>query len=204
MQYAIHKAEINDKPLLEYTGPVSLVRADAELPAALDALRGQVLLGFDTETRPAFRKGERYLPSLLQLAAPNRVWLFQIQRLRDLGPLFDVLADTEIRKVGAATQRDLLELQELHPFKPGNFQDIGHMADQRGFHQTGLRALAALLLDGRISKGAQVSNWAAEELNERQITYAATDAWVSLRIYEALKDLPKREKEMPVPVEGKP
>ncbi len=199
MQYAIPKAEINEKPLLEYTGQVTLVRDEAELPAALDALRSHGLLGFDTETRPAFRKGERYLPSLLQLAAPDQVWLFQIQRLRDLAPLFAVLADPEIRKVGAATQRDLSELRELLPFKPDNFLDIGHMAEQRGFHQTGLRALAALLLDGRISKGAQVSNWAAEELNDRQITYAATDAWVSLRIYETLKDLPKRDKESTMP-----
>jgi len=195
MQYAIHKAEINDKPLLEFTGPVTLVREDSELPAALEDLRGVDLLGFDTETRPAFRKGERYLPSLLQLACEERVWVFQIQRLANLGDLFAILADECVRKVGAATQRDLVELQELHPFKPGNFLDIGHMADHRGFHQTGLRALAALLLDGRISKGAQVSNWAADELNVRQITYAATDAWVSLRLYQILKDLPKRAKE---------
>jgi len=188
MQYAITKAEINEKPLLEYTGPYSLINTDEDLQRVVPELKKEILLGFDTETRPAFRKGESYLPSLLQLGGEDHVWMFQLQKLSDLTPLFGVLADAGIRKAGVAIQRDVQELRDLHEFTPDGFDDIGVLAENLGFRNTGLRPLSALLLGGRISKGAQVSNWAADTLTSKQQRYAATDAWVSREIYLALKE----------------
>lgn len=190
MRLSITKSEINEKPLLQYEGPYSLINRQKDLPAVLEALRAETLLGFDTETRPAFRKGESYLPSLLQLGGESHVWMFQIQRLDDLGGLFEVLADPKIVKAGVAIDRDLIELRELSEFTPGGFHDLGKMAEDRGFLKTGLRPLAALLLEGRVSKGAQVSNWATRELSRKQELYAATDAWVSRNLYLALNELP--------------
>jgi ribonuclease D len=195
LQYAISKAEINEKPLLEYEGAVTLVKDDMDVGPAVEVLSRETVLGFDTETRPAFRKGESYLPSLLQLAGEDHVWIFQIQQLGDLTGLFELLARREILKCGVAIARDVKELKDLSEFKPAGFMDLGHMAEKRGFKNTGLRPLTALLLEGRISKSAQVSNWAAKELDAKQITYAATDAWVSRRLYFALKDLPEVKKE---------
>ncbi|MCC5848901.1 MAG: 3'-5' exonuclease domain-containing protein 2 [Verrucomicrobia bacterium] len=196
MQYAISKQEINQKPLMEFQGDVRLIREPGEVSGALaeiaEAMATEPILGFDTETRPAFRKGEAYLPSLLQLAVADRAWLFQLKRLGDLGDLFAVLADPAVTKAGVAVSRDVDELRELCVFKPAGFADVGHMAEQRGFRNTGLRPLTALLLDHRISKGAQVSNWAAEQLTDKQIVYAATDAWISRKLYLAVKDLPLR------------
>jgi ribonuclease D len=176
MQFAITKAEINEKPLLEYTGTYSLIRSES-------------LLGFDTETRPAFRKGESYLPSLLQLGGESHVWMFQLQKIQDLGPLFAVLANPAILKAGVAIARDVQELQDLHGFEPAGFADVGKMAEKRKFRNTGLRPLAALLLNGRISKGAQVSNWASDHLSDKQEIYAATDAWISRQLYLALLEI---------------
>lgn len=190
MKYAISKSEINEKPLLEFQGQIRLIRDDAEVASAVEELERESLLGFDTETRPSFRKGESYLPSLLQLCGEGDVFLFQIQLLNDLEGLFSLLADREIKKVGVAISRDVTELRELHAFKPAGFHDIGHIAEKKGFGNTGLRPLTALLLDQRISKGAQVSNWAAPELTHKQITYAATDAWVSRKLYLAIQDMP--------------
>lgn len=167
------------------------MRRDEEVGAAVEALGRETVLGFDTETRPAFRKGESYLPSLLQLAGEGHVWLFQIRQLSSLEAVFGILARRDIVKSGAAVARDVKELQELHGFKAAGFADVGHMAEKRGFKNTGLRPLTALLLDGRISKSAQVSNWAAPNLDAKQITYAATDAWVSRRLYFALRELPE-------------
>ncbi|MGA0333879.1 MAG: 3'-5' exonuclease domain-containing protein 2, partial [Kiritimatiellia bacterium] len=167
MQYAITKAEINEKPLLEYSGPYSLIRTDEELEQILPRLEAETLLGFDTETRPAFRKGESYLPSLLQLGGAEEVWMFQIQKIRDLRPLFRILADPAIVKAGVAIQRDVQELRDLQEFEPAGFRDVGKMAEKLRFRNTGLRPLAALLLDGRISKGAQVSNWASDVLSAK-------------------------------------
>lgn len=191
MKYAIAKEEINQKPLLEYTGPIHLIHEDSQVAGAVEVLTKERLLGFDTETRPAFRKGEFYLPSLLQLGGASAVWLFQLRRLKDLGPVMDLLARREILKAGVAVSRDVSELQQLHPFKPAGFEDIGHMAEKRGFHNTGLRPLTALLLNGRVSKAAQVSNWAADTLTDKQLVYAATDAWASRKLYEALIELPE-------------
>ena len=186
MRVSITKAEINEKPLLAYEGKITLVTDQDGLEQALPALKQESLLGFDTETRPAFRKGESYLPSLLQLGGESEVWIFQLQKLKDLVPLFEVLADPDVVKTGVAIERDVLELKDLQEFTPAGFQDVGKIAEKKGFLKTGLRPLAALLLDGRVSKGAQVSNWAADELSEKQISYAATDAWVSKRLYESL------------------
>lgn len=194
LQYSITKAEINQKSLLEYEGPITLVSEDEALGPILEALGRETVLGFDTETRPAFRKGESYLPSLLQLAGEDHVWLFQIQQMRELGALFEILARRDILKCGAAIARDVKELQELHGFKAAGFADVGHMAEKRGFKNTGLRPLTALLLEGRISKSAQVSNWEAKTLEPKQITYAATDAWVSRKLYFALRELPEVER----------
>ena len=190
MKVSITKSEINEKPLLHYEGPYTLIGKQKDLPPVLEALRGEAVLGFDTETRPAFRKGESYLPSLLQLGGESHVWLFQLQLLDDLSELFAVLADPDIVKAGVAIDRDLMELRELCDFTPGGFHDVGRMAEERGFLKTGLRPLSALVLDGRVSKGAQVSNWATRELSRKQEVYAATDAWVSRNLYLALRDLP--------------
>lgn len=188
MKVTISKAEINEKPLLQYEGPVSVIQTGEELTTALEALEKETLLGFDTETRPAFRKGESYLPSLLQLGGENHVWLFHLQKLNRLTPLFAVLANPDVRKAGVAIDRDLLELKELEDFRPAGFTDIGKLAEEKGCLKTGLRPLAAMLLNGRVSKGAQVSNWAAYPLSRKQITYAATDAWVSRNLYLALTE----------------
>lgn len=189
MERNISKAEINEKPLLQYEGDLSVIHSDEELQRVLPAIRQERLLGFDTETRPAFRKGESYLPSLLQLGGEHHVWLFHLQKLQNLEALFQILADRNIIKAGVAIERDVIELRELHEFKPGGFQDIGKLAEDRLFLKTGLRPLAALLLDGRVSKGAQVSNWAAFPLNDKQISYAATDAWISRKLYLALQEI---------------
>jgi ribonuclease D len=189
MERTISKAEINEKPLLQYEGPLSVIQCDEKLDEVLPDIRKETLLGFDTETRPAFRKGESYLPSLLQLGGEHHVWLFYLSALSDLGPLFSILADPAITKAGVAIDRDVLELKELKDFTAAGFTDIGKMAEERFFRKTGLRPLAAMLLNGRVSKGAQVSNWANIPLSEKQITYAATDAWVSRSLYLALQDI---------------
>ncbi len=179
--------------MLAYAGPVHVVWEASALPAAVEALRAEQHLGFDTETRPAFRKGESYDPSLLQLAGEREVWLFQVQRLPELKELFALLADPAILKSGVAIDRDIKELQVLSSFQPAGFEDVGEMAKERGFRQSGLRPLTAMLLDGRLSKSAQTSNWAAKELSAKQIRYAATDAWVSRLLHQKMREIPLPE-----------
>jgi ribonuclease D len=168
-----------------WTGPISLVRSSDGLSAAMTRLAGQTLLGFDTETRAAFNKGESYLPSLLQLAGNNEVFIFQLKHLGLAKPLCEILADPAIIKAGVSLDYDIRELKKLARFKAAGFVDLGNVAKKSGIKNHGLRGLAAVLLRIRIAKGLQTSNWAKDVLTPQQLRYAATDAWVGRRLYLA-------------------
>jgi len=188
----ITKDEINGLPLVAYEGPVSLVDSNEMLHKVIGDLEAESVLGFDTESRPSFKKGQNYPVSLIQLGGENHVWLFQVQKFDDHERLWKLLANPEIIKAGVAIQDDIKKLQDLHPFDPSGFVEIATMTQQAGILNTGLRSLAALLLNARISKRAQVSNWARPSLTDTQIQYASTDAWMSRRIYEHMLDLRAR------------
>ena len=140
-------------------------------------------LGFDTETRPSFKKGEYYPPALIQLATASCVYLFRISKTETFAPLLALLESQDILKTGVAIKDDVKELRRMEDFQPAGFVEIADITVKLGYENRGHRPLAALLLGGRISKAAQVSNWAREELDNKQIRYAATDAWISREIY---------------------
>jgi ribonuclease D len=179
----ITKVEINGLPMKQYEGPIHLCRTPAEAEAAAKKLQQETLLGFDTETRPAFRKGESYDPSLLQLATGNEVYLFQIQMTGLTKGLVAILSDPKIAKAGVAIDRDVSELQAMATFSPRGFVELATYAKKARIKNLGLRGLTAILFGFRISKREQVSNWARKDLTESQMTYAATDAWLGREIY---------------------
>lgn len=179
----ITKAEINQLPMKQYTGPICLCRTPEEAEAAAKKLKKEPLLGFDTETRPAFRKGESYDPSLLQLATGSEVYLFQIQQTGLIPGLLEILASRDIIKAGVAIDRDVNELCDMAKFEPDGFVELADIAKEALIKNLGLRGLTAILFDFRISKKEQVSNWARKELSPSQQTYAATDAWLGHKIY---------------------
>ena len=146
------------------------------------------MLGFDTETRPTFKRGQTFPPSLLQLASPHTVFLFQLGKLQQRDALRALLGNPRISKVGVAVHDDILKLQELVDFQAAGFLDLSTFTRKNGIVNTGLRNLVALFLGFRISKAAQVTNWSKSMLTEAQITYAATDAWVSLLLHQHLKE----------------
>jgi ribonuclease D len=183
------KDEINDCPMKRWNGPTSVVRSKDELAAAMDKLAGHTLLGFDTETRPAYKKGESYLPSLLQLASDKEVFIFQLKHLGLAKPLRQILADASVIKAGVSLDYDIRELKKLSVFKASGFMDLGNIAKKAGIKNHGLRGLAAVLLGLRISKGAQTTNWARDVLTRQQIQYAATDAWVGRKLYLSLEQV---------------
>ena len=177
------KDEINGCPIKRWNGRTSVIRNKNDLVTAVDRLAGHNLLGFDTETRPAYTKGESYLPSILQLASNDEVFIFQLKHLGLAKPLREILSDSAIIKAGVSLDFDIRELKKLSPFKAAGFRDLGDLARKAGIMNHGLRGLAAVFLGVRISKGAQTSNWAKDVLTPQQIQYAATDAWVGRRLY---------------------
>ncbi len=181
--------EINALPLFHYEGPVHLIRDLEAWEDALADLRGAEVLGFDTETRPTFRKGKTNDPSLVQLATANAVYLVQLAWL-PFGPyLAELLADRAIIKAGVGIRYDMQALAKLSTFTPAGLVDLGGVARLNKLSSQGLRTLAAAFFGLRISKGSQCSNWGLAELSSRQIVYAATDAWISRLIYLKMKEL---------------
>ena len=184
----LSKEEITSYPLGRYKGPVTLVRTDEDLRRTVDALMQEEVVGFDTETRPAFRKGQVFDPSLLQLAAAKEVFLIQLKPISKFEPLRELFENESIVKSGVALDRDLRELQGLFPFRPRGFVELSEYADEIGVQSNGLRALSAILLGFRISKGARLSDWSRYKLSEDQIRYAATDAWVGREMYLVIRE----------------
>lgn len=179
----ISKAEINELPLINWEGRIEILNTLEEMAAAVEQLQHETILGFDTETRPTFKKGDYYPPALIQLGTPDCVYLFRISLVKTLAPVRSILESTSILKTGVAIKDDVKELRKMEDFQPGGFVEIADITLKLGYENRGLRALAGLLMNGRISKAAQVSNWARPELDKKQIRYAATDAWISRELY---------------------
>jgi ribonuclease D len=186
---AITKEELAALPIRRYDGEVALVATPAELERAMEEIRAEGVAGFDTETRPAFRKGESYLPSLIQVATARTVHLFQLSRLDCSAAAAELLSSPSIVKVGIGLRYDLGQLKLLFPFDAAAVCDLGEIAKRHGLQQSGVRNLSGLFLGFRIPKGAQTSNWAAPHLSEQQLRYAATDAWACRELYLRFEQL---------------
>ncbi|MFP6900069.1 MAG: 3'-5' exonuclease [Opitutales bacterium] len=179
----ISKAEINQLPLVRFSGKTQVIHDTTDLRMAAEKLRSTEVLGFDIECKPTFRKGESNPAALLQLATGEEAFLIQLHSIQDLGPIGELLEDTSIAKTGVALRDDIRKLAERHPFQAGNFVELGLWATKLGIITTGLRSLTAIFLKQRVSKGAQLSNWERSKLSRSQISYAATDAWISRKLH---------------------
>jgi ribonuclease D len=174
-------------PIRRYEGEARLIDSSLALEHALADIRAERVVGFDTETRPAFRRGESYLPSLAQVATARAVHLFPLQRMDFSAALAELLGAPGIVKAGIGIGDDLKALKKLFAFQEASVIDVGSLAKKWGIEQTGLRNLAGIVLGIRIPKGKRTSNWAAAKLTRQQIFYAAMDAWAVRELYLKLE-----------------
>jgi ribonuclease D len=180
---SISREDMAQLPIRRYEGEVRMVASAQDVHEALEDLRSEMVVGLDTETRPSFRKGETYLPCLVQAATAASVYIFQLPYVDAVAALTELLESPRIVKTGVALAHDLRSLQLVFPFEARNVVDLGTIARRAGFEQTGVRNLAGLFLGYRIPKGNRTSNWAARHLSPAQVTYAATDAWVCRELF---------------------
>ncbi|HEX2827019.1 MAG TPA: 3'-5' exonuclease [Burkholderiales bacterium] len=179
---SISREDLAELPIRRFEGDIRLVTAAEDLDAALHDIRSERVVGFDTETRPSFRKGESHLPCLVQAATARAVYLFR-PGADTVAALTELLEEPRIVKAGVALAHDLRSLALVFPFEARNVVELGAVARRAGIEQSGVRNLAGLLLGYRIPKGNRTSNWAARRLTPAQITYAATDAWVCRELF---------------------
>jgi len=185
----ISREDMAKLPIRRYEGRVCVVVTREDLEEALSDFREESIVGLDTETRPAFKKGEVHLPCLVQVAAARAVYLFQLRRTEVHPVLAELLADARIVKAGVSLKDDMRALKSVFAFEEKNLLDLGSAARASGSGQTGVRNLAGIFLGFRVPKGAQTSNWAARELSAKQIAYAATDAWICRELYLRFQSL---------------
>jgi ribonuclease D len=175
-------------PVAGFTGVIHVIDHYADFEIVKPRLIHETLLGFDTETKPCFKKGHYHPVALLQLSTQEQAFLIRLNKVHLPEFIIDILEDTNITKVGVALKDDLNALNKIVPFEPEGFVDLQQFVKQYGIEDNGLKKLAANILGFRISKKSQTSNWEQEELTREQLEYAATDAWVCRQIYEVLNN----------------
>ncbi|NLV17887.1 MAG: 3'-5' exonuclease domain-containing protein 2 [Bacteroidetes bacterium] len=175
--------EINSYDLSWFKGEIMVIEELKSFRAVIPLLLREKILGFDTETKPSFRKGMKNKVSLIQLSTDNMACLFRINKLGFPDELADILANPEIIKTGVALHDDIRFLKKLKQFIPDGFIDLQDYVKGFGIESSGLKKLTAIVLGFRISKRQQVTDWEADELTDAQKIYAATDAWVCREIY---------------------
>ena len=177
------KEHIKTLPVRAFDGKIHLITEINDVSDAIKTLRKNTVLGFDTETRPVFRKGVQHDVSLLQLSTPKEAFLFRLNHLGLPNELVSILEDSDILKVGIAILDDVRGLRKLSNFQADGFVELADIAGALGIVTCGLRNLAAIFLGVRITKKAQLTNWERPVINSKQSLYAATDAWICLEMY---------------------
>ncbi len=185
----ISKEEVQKLALFSFEGEVAIIDNLQTFKKIKEEIFLEPIWGFDTETKPCFKKGLANLTpvSLLQLSSAEKTYLFRLNKYDLQNEVVQLLASPKHTKVGVSIRDDIKALQKLHKFAPSGFLDLQDYANKFGIVELSLKKLAAIVLNVRISKSQQLSNWAADELTEKQIKYAATDSWISREIYLRLK-----------------
>lgn len=187
------KPEIADLPPFPVIAldRIALVVSERDADDALVAMRESRVLGFDTESKPTFNKGDVSTgPHVLQFATDSRVYVFQSFRPESMTAICAILTDAAVAKVGFGLNDDISRVSEKFALEPQNVIDMGRIFRRLGYHNTiGAKSAIAILFEQRVSKSKSVSttNWSNHNLTEKQIIYAANDAHVALCTYRELE-----------------
>jgi ribonuclease D len=188
-QRSVEKDHIQGLPLKSFEGQINLIEDFRQFPHVKAIMKRFPEFGFDTETRPSFRKGRINKVAMLQLATHEHAFIFRINRTGIPDFIKDILEDTDIIKIGVAIHDDLKSLNHIRPIHAEGFIDLQQYVIRFNIEDKGLKKLTANILGFRISKRYQTSNWEEKVLSVPQLEYAATDAWVCYEMYRRLNQM---------------
>ncbi len=184
--YKLDKETINKLPLCRFKGRISIVEEEEDVNQIVEKLSKEKVIGFDTETKPSFKKGVRNSIALVQLSTMKEAYLIRVHHTGYPESLIQLFNNPNVIKVGVGIRDDLRGLNRVIKFKPKAFVEMQDVAKKLGINTISLKALSAIFLEKRVSKRQRLSNWEATELSRGQIEYAAIDAWVGVKIYNKL------------------
>jgi ribonuclease D len=179
---------IRSLPTMTFPGIITVIDQPASLEQVKRILKDEYILGFDTETKPSFKKGRSHNVALLQLSTREQAVLIRMNKVPLPRFILDILENENIIKVGVAIRDDINTLNKVSPFTANGFVDLQQYVKKFGIEDNGLKKLVANIMGYRISKKSQTSNWEQDILTREQIEYAATDAWVCRQMYEILSN----------------
>ncbi|MDE6079380.1 MAG: 3'-5' exonuclease domain-containing protein 2 [Duncaniella sp.] len=180
---AISKEAVASMPVETFEGAITVVDTPADAAEAIRALAGEDVVGFDTETKPNFRKGQTNRLSLIQISTADRCYLFRVNKTGLTPDLIEFLQSPLPVKVGLSLKDDFHGLQRLAPLTPAGFEDLQDTVKHYDITDASLQKIYAILFGRRISKGQRLTNWEAPLLTPAQMMYASLDAWSCLRIH---------------------
>ncbi len=182
----ITKDQLAQLPAASFLGSIKLIDRPEDVDQAIDDLKAARIIGFDTETRPSFKKGHLHHVSLMQLATPTTCYLFRINHIGLVQGIIDILQDPELLKVGLSIHDDFHSLRRITPIEPAGFVDLQQYVKQYKIADNSLSRIYGILFGERISKGQRLTNWEADILSPAQQAYAALDAMACIKIYTHL------------------
>lgn len=197
---AITKQQVAELPTVKFDGAITLVEKPEEVAEAVAYLRSCDVVGFDTETKPSFRKGQTNKVSLIQVSTADRCFLFRLNKTGFTDELREFMECDDVVKVGLSLKDDFHVLHRIAPFEPAGFVELQTMVREYHITDASLQKIYAILFGERISKSQRLTNWEAAQLTPSQMVYASIDAWACLRIYRFLTSGAYRPAESPYKV----
>lgn len=182
----VSKDDIKNYSIEKFPGKTFVIDNEESVQEAYLYLKKQKIIGFDTESKPTFKKGVPSKVSLIQFSTKNKAFLFRINKIGFKDEIIDLISSENIKKIGIAINDDIKDLQRIKTFESNNIIDLNQLALKLGFESIGAVKLSILILGFSISKSARLSNWEKTKLTNSQIDYAATDAWICNMIYNKL------------------
>lgn len=194
---SISKAVLATLPPAEYHGKIHVVDTLEKIDAAVEALQKSDIIGFDTETRPSFKKGQCFQVALLQLSTRNECFLFRLNLVGLPQDVKNILEDEKILKIGVSLHDDFHNLHRIYTLDPKGFIDLQPYVKKFNIADNSLSRIYGILFGKRISKGQRLTNWEAKSLTPSQQAYAAFDALSCIEIYDALSSGKFKPEESP-------
>ena len=154
--------------------PFTLVEDAAGLEQFAHGNKGISWMGFDTE----FIGEKRFLTliCLIQVATENGFYLIDPLKIKDLGPLLEMLTNEQILKVVHAGDNDYRLFNTHFGIIPKNTFDTQVTAAFIGYkYPVAFSKLLESELRISVSKGYTVTDWQRRPMSKKQIRYALDD-----------------------------